>query len=445
MNKMELARNTTMAERLASATDERRSRRIGTLVIVSTFVLFGGWAALAPIASAVLASGVVKVELERQAVQHLEGGIVREIHVREGQLVEKGQVLITLDQAQFKSDLAVGGSQIQALQATLARLKAERDGLNQIVFPDDFNREDPQTAELIASENQLFTARKGSRQGEIKVLQGRIQQAESQIDGYTKINTSKNDTLLSLQAELHDLQRLIAGNFISRHKLNQIEREISELRADIAENDANIANLRVQQRETRMLIDFRKAEFRTEDINALTETQQKLDELLKRSTSLTDRVDRASIRAPAAGQVIGLRTHSPGSVLQPGTHILDIVPAGADLIVEARISPADVDSVRVDQLADIRFTGFKATTTPVIEGRLVLLAADRQLDQMTGQPYFASHVQLTPSGREQLSKLNLRIQPGIPAEVIINTGERTLLQYLVQPITNALARTFRED
>lgn len=434
-----------VSDELAAIVDTRRARRIGLGVILSAFVLFGGWAFFAPIASAVVAAGVVKVELERKSIQHLEGGIVREIHVREGQHVEPGQLLITLDQTQFQADMEVGDSQVHALRATEARLKAERDGLPAIVFPEDFAGDIPHLAQFIDSESALFQARKGSRQGEIKVLQGRIQQSESQIAGLQQINARKQEILQSLQSELSDLQRLVAGNFISRHKLSQIDRQISELRGDIAENDANIANLRVQQRETRLLIDFRKAEFRTADIDALTETQKKLDALLKKSMSLEDRVKRASIRAPVAGQVIGLRTNSPGAVLQPGTHILDIVPAGADLVIEARISPADVDSVHIDQLADIRFTGFKATTTPVVEGRLVHLAGDRLIDEMTGTPYFTSHIHLTAEGLQHLKRLNLRIQPGIPAEVIINTGERTLLQYLAQPISNALARTFRED
>lgn len=437
--------NTAHQDSLADIADESRSRRIGIAVILVTFILFGGWAFFAPIASAVVATGVVKVELERKNVQHLEGGIVREIHVREGQMVELGDTLLTLDQTQFQADMEVGGSQVQALQASEARLKAERDGLSEIVFPDSFDASTPHIAQLIDSETALFNARKGSRQGEIKVLQGRIQQSESQITGLHQINESKQEILHSLQSELTDLQRLVAGNFISRHKLSQIERQISELRGEIAENDASIANLRVQQRETRLLIDFRKAEFHTADIDALTETQKKLDELLKKSMSLEDRVNRASIKAPVAGQVIGLRVNTAGAVLQPGTHILDIVPAGADLVVEARISPADVDSVHVDQLADIRFTGFKATTTPVVEGRLVHLAGDRLIDEMTGIAYFKSHIHLTPEGLQHLNRLNLRIQPGIPAEVIINTGERTLFQYLVQPISNALARTFRED
>lgn len=445
MNTDPPSQHMTQHESLAAIADERQARRIGVGVILVTFVLFGGWAFFAPIASAVVASGVVKVELERKSVQHLEGGIVREIHVREGQMVEQGQLLITLDQTQFQADMEVGDSQVHALRASEARLQAERDGLAEIAFPDDFNADIPHIAQLIASETALFHARKGSRQGEIKVLQGRIQQSESQIVGLKQINERKQEILRSLQSELTDLQRLVAGNFISRHKLNQIDRQIAELRGDIAENDANIANLRVQQRETRLLIDFRKAEFHTADIDALTETQKKLDELLKKSMSLEDRVKRASIRAPVAGQVIGLRTNSPGAVLQPGTHILDIVPAGADLVVEARIAPADVDSVHVDQLADIRFTGFKATTTPVVEGRLVHLAGDRLIDELTGIPYFTSHIHLTAEGLQHLNQLNLRIQPGIPAEVIINTGERTLFQYLAQPISNALARTFRED
>ncbi|WP_374328874.1 HlyD family type I secretion periplasmic adaptor subunit [Azonexus sp.] len=425
--------------------EEGRARRVGFFVVVSTFVLFGGWAALAPIGSAVVAPGVVKVELDRKTLQHLEGGIIHQIHVREGDHVERDQVLITLEQTQFQADLDVARSQTQALLASEARLKAELQGASSIAFPEDFVATDPETARLMQSETALFNARRASRSGELRVLEGRIQQSGSQIAGLSRINGSKHDTLRSLESELADLQRLVAKNFISRHKLNQTERLISELQAEIAENDANIANQQVQQQETRMLIDFRKSEFRTQDVDALTEIQKRLDEMRKKSLSLADRVERASIRAPVAGQVMGLQVNTTGAVLRAGTPILDIVPAGAALLIEARISPADVDTVHTGQLADIRFTGFKATTTPVVEGKLVYLAADRLVDQHSGLPYFNSHIQLTATGLSKLQQLGLQIQPGIPAEVIVKTGERTLLQYIVQPLSNVLARTFREQ
>lgn len=430
---------------LDAIVEEGRARRIGFFVIVSTFVLFGGWAALAPIGSAVVAPGVVKVELDRKTLQHLEGGIIHQIHVREGDHVERNQVLITLEQTQFQADLDVARSQAQALRASEARLKAELQGANSITFPEDFAATDPETARLMQSETALFNARRASRSGELRVLEGRIQQSGSQIAGLSRINGSKNDTLRSLESELADLQRLVAKNFISRHKLNQTERQISELQAEIAENDANIANQQVQQQETRMLIDYRKSEFRTQDVDALTELQKRLDEMRKKTLSLADRVDRASIRAPVAGQVMGLQVNTTGAVLRAGTPILDIVPTGATLLVEARISPADVDTVHAGQLADIRFTGFKATTTPVVEGKLVYLAADRLTDQHTGLPYFNSHIQLTAVGMSKLQQLGLQIQPGIPAEVIVRTGERTLLQYIVQPLGDLFARTFREQ
>lgn len=425
--------------------EEGRARRIGFFVIVSTFVLFGGWAALAPIGSAVVAPGVVKVELDRKTLQHLEGGIIHQIHVREGDHVERNQLLITLEQTQFQADLDVARSQTQALRASEARLKAELQGASSIAFPEDFDGTDPEITQLMQSETALFNARRSSRSGELRVLDGRIQQSGSQIAGLSRINGSKNDTLRSLESELADLQRLVAKNFISRHKLNQTERLISELQAEIAENDANIANQQVQQQETRMLIDFRKAEFRTQDVDALTDIQKRLDEMRKKTLSLADRVERASIRAPVAGQVMGLQINTTGAVLRPGTPILDIVPTGAALLVEAHISPADVDTVHTGQLADVRFTGFKATTTPVIEGKLVYLAGDRLVDQHTGLPYFNSHIQLTAAGVSKLQQLGLQIQPGIPAEVIVKTGERTLLQYIVQPLGNVLARTFREQ
>lgn len=431
-------------ERLVSIVDEQYPRKMGFAIVLVAFLLFGIWAVIAPLAQAVVAPGVVKVELDRRVVQHLEGGIIKQIHIQDGAMVKRGDLLLTLDAAQFHSDKEVNDSQLLALLVTEARLRAERDGLAEIPFPDEIDRADPRIAEVMSNEMSLFNARRNSRRSETNVLRERVKQAESQIAGLTQVDQRKSEVRESLQTERADLSKLMEKNFISRHKLLQAERQVSELESDIAENNAKIASQRVQQKETELQIEFRNAEYKSQVVNSLTDVQKRIDELRKKLLSINDRVDRAEIRAPVSGKVIGLKVNTPGGVLAPGTHILDIVPEGANLQIEAHLSPNDINTVRIGQSADIRLTSFKATTTPVIEGTVTHLAGDRLIDERTGAPYFECLVELTPASVEVLAQSNLKLQPGIPADVIIKTGERTMMQYITQPLSNALAQVFRE-
>ena len=429
---------------LISIVEEHTPLKVGIAVILIAFLLFGIWASLAPLAQAVVAPGVVKVELDRRVVQHLEGGIIKQIHVADGAIVKQGDLLLTLDATQFHSDKEVNDSQLLALLVTEARFRAERDGLDDIAFPPEIDRNDPRIAEVMANEISLFKARRNAHRSEMNVLRERVRQAESQISGLQQVDRRKSEVRESLQTERADLAKLIEKNFISRHKLLQVERQVSELESDIAENNAKISSQKVQQRETELLVEFRSAEYKSQVVNSLTDVQKRIDELRKKLLSIDDRVNRAEIRAPVSGKVIGLKVNTAGAVLAPGTHVLDIVPEGANLLIEAHLSPNDIDTVRIGQLADIRLTSFKATTTPIIEGKVTHLAGDRLIDERTGAPYFECRVELTPAGVEALAESNLRLQPGIPADVIIKTGERTMMQYLTQPLSNALARVFRE-
>lgn len=431
-------------DRLISIVEEHLPRKIGFAVVLIAFLLFGIWASLAPLAQAVIAPGVVKVELDRRVVQHLEGGIIKHIYVEDGATVKQGALLLTLDATQFHSDKEVNDSQLLALLVTEARLRAERDELAEIPFPDEIDRSDPRIAEIMANETSLFKARRNAHRSEMNVLRERVKQAESQISGYQQVDLRKIEVRESLQTERADLIRLMEKNFISRHKLLQAERQVSELESEIAENNVKISSQKVQQKETELQIEFRNAEYKSQVVNSLTDVQKRIDELRKKLLSIDDRVNRAEIRAPVSGKVIGFKLNTVGAVLAPGTHILDIIPQGANLLIEAHLSPNEVDTVRIGQPADIRLTSFKATTTPVIEGKVTHLAGDRLIDERTGAPYFECRVELTPAGVETLAQSNLRLQPGIPADVIIKTGERTMLQYITQPLSNALARVFRE-
>ncbi|SIQ87377.1 HlyD family type I secretion periplasmic adaptor subunit [Marinobacterium stanieri] len=418
-------------------------RLVGLLILFVTFGMFGTWAFVAPLDSAALAPGVVTVKTYRKTIQHLEGGIVEQINVRDGDQVDAGDVLLVMDDTQARAEMGIVRGQMIAAQALESRLKAERDQLDDIAFPDGFDEKDQRVKEAVLSERQVFEARMNSHLGEIEVLEQRMTQIDEQIRGLQAIISSKRQLMASYNDEIQDLSELLSDGFVDKQRLRDFERRVSELKGDMADHRSSIAQAKMKQGETRLSILQLKKDFHTEVVNQLSEVQSTLFDLRERERALIDRVERTVIRAPEAGMVLGMKVHTVGGVVRSGEPILDIVPAASDLVVEAQVSPIDIDRVSAGKLADIRFSAFKSATTPVIEGRVEHVSADRLTNEETGAPYYLARVELTETGRELLGDLVL--VPGMPAEVLVNTGERTLFEYLVQPATNAFARSLIED
>lgn len=424
---------------------DKKPKLIGLLILFVTFGMFGTWAVLAPLDSAALAPGVVTVKTYRKTIQHLEGGIVEQINVRDGDQVEAGEVLLVLDDTQARAELGIVRGQMIAAQALEARLKAERDQQEKIKFPDTFDEQDKRVEEAVLSERQVFQARMNSHLGEIEVLEQRMTQIDEQIKGLDAVIRSKKELMASYQDEIQELSELLSDGFVDKQRLRDFERRVSELDGAMADHRSSIAQAKMKQGETRLSILQLKKDFHTEVVNQLSEVQSTLFDLRERERALMDRVERTEVRAPEAGMVLGMTVHTVGGVVQSGAPILDIVPAASDLVIEAQVSPIDIDRVSVGKLADIRFSAFKSATTPVIEGQVEQISADRLTNEETGMPYYLARVELTEEGRSNLEAANLVLVPGMPSEVLINTGERTLLEYLVQPATNAFARSLIED
>ena len=417
-------------------------RRVGYVILFVTFGLFGSWATFAPLDSAALAPGVVTVKSYRKTVQHLEGGIVKALHVRDGDQVGAGEVLIELDTTQASAEQEMVRSQLIAARALETRLLAERDGHETPAFADG-NPVDRRVREAQDSEAQIFRARRNSRLGEVEVLNKRIVQLEEQIRGFKAVIAGKQELSASYTEEVGDLRALLNEGFVDKQRLREQERSLALLRAETADLQSSIARARLQIGETQLQILQLNKDFTTEVVDKLAEAQTQVFDLRERLAAVEDRARRTQIRAPEAGMVIGLQVHTVGGVISPGTPLLDIVPASEALIVEVQVSPVDIDRVAPGKLADIRFSAFNNSTTPVIEGRLTHVSADRLVNEETGVPYYLGRVELTDRGRKDLA--NLILVPGMPAEVLLNTGERTLLNYLVQPATNAFARSLIED
>ncbi len=436
--------NTAIDDSLSDLpSSDRKARAAGLAIVLVTFGLFGGWATFAPLESAALAPGVVTVQSYRKTVQHLEGGIVKELHSRDGDMVRAGDPLIVLDDTQIRAEYGMTRSQLVAAQAMEARLRAERDGVDQIDFGDMLESESKRAIEAREGETQVFNARRGSRLGEVSVLEKRIGQLNEQISGLQSMINTKRSLENSYKNEISELKQLLSEGYVDKQRLLEQERKLDMLRAEIADHQSEITKTQLQISETELQVLQLNKDFNSEVVGQLSEVQTKVFDLREKMAALEDRLSRVVIRAPEDGMILGMKVHTIGGVVSPATPLLDIVPSISDLIVEAQVSPIDIDRVSAGKSADIRFSAFNSATTPVIQGEVRHVSADRLINEETGMPYYLARVALTEEGSRALG--SLKLQPGMPAEVLINTGERTMLQYLMQPATDAFARSMIED
>ena len=403
---------------------------------------FEGAHGFAPLDGAAFAPGKVTVKSYKKTVQHLEGGIVSEILVRDGDLVESGQPLLLLDATQSRSSLEIANSQYIALKAKESRLIAERDGLGTVAYPPSLSRADDRVREEIAAQDEIFSTRKVANEGRTEILEQRVEQLQNQIVGMEALKDAKQILAQSYMDELVDTNALLSKGFSEKNQLRQAERSYAIASGDAAELTANIAATEVQMGETQLQILQQSSEFQNEVANELGEVQTNLKDINERITALSDVVSRTTVIAPDTGIVNGMQVHTVGGVIGSGAAIAEIVPETDDLILEASINPIDIDRVSVGQDARIRFSTF-GSRAPTIFGTVLSISADSMINEMTGVPFYLSRIEVNPEGMESLGELALI--PGMPAEVYINTGSRTLLQYLFKPFSNAIARSFNED
>lgn len=425
-------------------TDDKPIRYIGLLVIVVTFVFFGGWSLLAPLGGAALAPGVVMVKNHRKTVQHLEGGIVRKLLVRDGDVVAAGDVLIELDDTRSRAELDIVRGQYSLAKAMEARLIAERDGLAQVVYPDSLgDSTDKRTAEAIAVQNQIFLARTNAHTGEKKVLEQRIEQLRSQIEGLEQLKGARRNLAASYAAEIQDINELLEEGFADNRRLREFDRNHTQNLGDIADLESRIAGLKINIGETQLQIMQLEKEVQKEVAGQLGETQGLLSELTEKIYVLSDRLQRGAVVAPVGGMVLGLTAHTEGGVIAPGSPIMDIVPLTEELLIEAKVSPLDIDRVSVGMQAEVRFSAFKRGATPVLVGVVTALASDSLVSEDKTTSYYLARVELTPESLKDTA--NVQLVAGMPAEVLIKTADRTLFRYIAQPFSDMLARSFLEE
>jgi membrane fusion protein, epimerase transport system len=416
--------------------------RVGGVLFMLVFVVFGTWAALAPLEGAAHAPGRVSVASHSKTVQHLEGGIVAEILVANGDRVAIGQPLVKLDETQSLAQLEIVNSQFTALRVREARLIAERDGLDSVVYPADLTDPDAKTRQEQDAQRGIFAARQATRQVRDEVLEQRIEQLRSRVGGLEALKASKQSLAVSYAEELEDARALLSQGFSDKNRLRELERAHATHTGEAADLVAQISGAQIQIGETRLEMIRFEREFQNEVVGELAETQTTLADIEERIKAVRDVDARTTIRSPVDGVVNGLQFHTIGGVISPGIRILDVVPQNDDLIVEARVSPNDIDRVALNQEATIRFSAFDRSV-PTTFGRVAHLSADSFVDEAMGVQYYTAKIEVTDEGLKDLE--GLQLIPGMPAEVFISTGARTLLEYLFKPLSNALARSFIED
>ena len=425
-------------------TCDKSIRNLGVLVVLGTFGVFGTWATFAPIDSSALAPGIVIVKGYKKTVQHLDGGIVAKILTKDGAIVEEGQPLLVLDDTQLKAQLEISKGQNITFVTQVARLEAERDQLKSINYPtlsDEFNR--ARSLEAQSTETTIFNSHKNSNSGQTDVFTQRVGQISSKISGLQSQISSKKQLADSYLEEIRDLKELLAEGFADKQRLREIERNYAMQTGDIAQLNSEIATNQMLISETRLQILQVQKQFQEEVSDKLSEAQTQLNEAQQRVAASQDKIDRVVIKSPANGMVLGLSAHTENGVIASGIPILDIVPQDAELIVEAQIAPADIDRVKIGLQTEIRFSAFKQSQTPKLEGKVIGLSPDIVTDEKKGSSYYLAKIDVTP---ESLKKLgSLQLIPGMPAEVLVNTGERTLFRYLAQPASNFFAHTLIED
>ena len=427
--------------------DDSKIRRIGLTIVLLAFFVFGVWAFWAPIGGAVLAPGVVVVKSHSKTVQHLEGGIVKRLAVREGDSVGRGDVLLELDSTKSAGELSIVEGQSITSIAEEARLLAERDSLPSASYPADWlSSADERVVEAMQGQNQIFIARLNSQIGQQTVLEQRVEQLRSQSIGLEQLKVTKRALMSSYEEEIVDLKELLKDGFADKRRLREFERNLAQNGGDIADLGAKIAATKIKIGETQLQIIQVKTEFQEEVADRLGAVQGDLFELAERVRVLRDRVRRVTVVAPVDGMVVGLSVHTEGGVISPGSPLMDIVPLGESLVIEAEVQPMDIDRVKIGMIAEVRFSAFSRNSTPVLEGKVLTLSADRLIDQQTGAPYYLARITLTPDSQESLEQLDdIVLLPGMPAEVLVKTGDRTLFEYLSQPFSNMFARSFIED
>jgi HlyD family secretion protein len=427
----------------------RRSIRlhliIGLAVVLVLAGGFGGWASTVQISGALIAPGAVVVDSNVKKVQHPTGGVVGEVRVRDGDLVKAGDIVVRLDDTVTKASLAIVVKTLNGLYARAARLEAEQRGDSKLTFPPQLTEraDDPDVKNVMISESKLFDVRVTGRTGQKAQLRERISQLNEEIGGLTAQEQAKDKEIALIEKELVGVRQLYDQHLVQLTRLTTLERDAARLNGERAQYISSRAQSKGKITETELQIIQVDKDMVSDVSKDLRETNDKIGEFVERKVTAEDQLKRVDIRAPQDGMVLQNNVHTVGGVITAGDAMMMIVPQADDLSVEAKVDPKDIDKLQIGQKTLMRFSAFNQRTTPELNGNVTRVSADVTTDQRTGQSYYTIRVSLPPAEVARLGDNN-KLIPGMPVEAFVQTGDRTMLSYLVKPLHDQLMRSFRE-
>jgi HlyD family secretion protein len=422
----------------------RRHMIVGLAVVILLAGGLGGWASTAQISGALIAPGSIVVESNVKKVQHPTGGVVGELRAHDGDVVKAGDIVVRLDDTVTKANLAIVTKNLDGLLARAARLEAEQRGLDKITFPPQLlsRANEPDVKTIIASETKLFEVRVNGRTGQKAQLRERITQLNEEIAGLTAQEKAKDQEIELVQKELAGVRDLYEKRLVQLSRLTTLERDAARLSGERAQYIASRAQARGKITETELQMIQIDKDMISDVSKDLRETNDKIGEFIERKVTAEDQLRRVDIRAPQDGMVLQSTVHTVGGVITAGDAIMLIVPQADDLQVEAKVNPQDIDKLQVGQKTLLRLSAFNQRTTPELNGVVTRVSPDVTTDQRTGQSYYTIRVSMPA---EELARLgDVKLIPGMPVEAFVQTGERTLLSYLIKPLSDQLMRAFRE-
>jgi HlyD family secretion protein len=414
-------------------------------VLVCGLLPAAAWMSFAPLSSAVVAQAYVKVDLNRRPVQHAEGGIVREVLVRDGQRVRQGEPLLVLGDVSVDADRNRLDHRVKTERASLARLDAEQTMARAITFPPDVIEtagSDPRLAEQLAKERSLFDARRDALVGQVRLLRSQREKVAEEIVALRAQIAQASDSIKFQKSDLETNRKLLKDGFISATRIAQLEGTVADYGVKIEERRAELARAEQRTVDADLRIRSLESDYRQHASDQLKVTAARLSEIEQERRKSLDASARQVITAPASGEIIDLKYSTPGSVIPPRETIADVVPDDIRLVTDARIRTEDIGRIHRGQAADIRFTAFTYRTTQLVRGKVVYVSADRLIDRATHVPYYSVLVEADPASLARAG--DLKLMAGMPAEIYIKGDERTPLQYLVEPVTQVLRRAVRE-
>jgi HlyD family secretion protein len=417
---------------------------VGLAVLAFLVLGLGGWATTTELSGAAVSSGVLVVDTNVKKIQHPTGGIVGEIRVRDGSKVNSGDLVVRLDDTVTRSNLAIIAKTLDELDARQPRLKAERDEQPVVMFPDSLlsRMDNPQVGDIVQEERKLFDIRSTARSGQKAQLRERVGQLNEELQGLLTQAAAKGREIELVNQELEGVRELWTKKLIPITRLMTLEREAVRIEGERGQLLASSAQIKGKVTETGLQILQIDQDLRSEVAKELREIQGKTAELIERKVAAEDQLKRIDIRAPQDGTVHRLSVHTIGGVIGPGEQIMLIVPEADDLLVELKIPPQDIDQVVAGQIAMLRFSAFNQRTTPELSGRVARVGADVTQDPKTGIAYYLARVTITPDETAKLK--GLKLVPGMPVEAFVQTNDRTVMSFLMKPLSDQVTRAFRE-